>query len=101
MIERKYLGEGQGHIDLHILGDAPERNLFNETEARAARVIVDCLGCRADEVKRDAKLVDLGADSLDEVELVMFLEEEFGISIPDDKAHEATTVADLFALVSE
>jgi len=75
--------------------------LFNETEARAARVIVDCLGCRADEVKRDAKLVDLGADSLDEVELVMFLEEEFGISIPDDKASEATTVADLFALVSE
>jgi len=75
--------------------------LFNETEARAARVIVDCLGCRPDQVTRETKIVDLGADSLDEIELVMFLEEEFGISIPDDKAHEATTVADLFALVSE
>ena len=54
----------------------------------------------AGEVKEDAKFVeDLGADSLDVVELVMALEEKFDIEIPDDEAEKITTVADVVAYV--
>jgi len=63
-------------------------------------VVVEQLSVSADEVKEDAKFVeDLGADSLDVVELVMALEEKFDIEIPDDEAEKIQTVADVVAYV--
>jgi acyl carrier protein len=65
--------------------------LFEEVKA----VVVEQLNVSADEVKEDSKFVeDLGADSLDVVELVMALEEKFDIEIPDDQAEKIATVAD-------
>ena len=59
-------------------------------------VVVEQLSVSADEVKEDAKFVeDLGADSLDVVELVMALEEKFDIEIPDDEAEKIQTVKDV------
>ena len=56
-------------------------------------VIVDKLGVEEDSIKSEAHFVnDLGADSLDTVELIMELEEEFGIEIPDDDAEKITTI---------
>ncbi|MFK5938041.1 MAG: acyl carrier protein [Sulfurimonas sp.] len=63
-------------------------------------VVVEQLSVNVDEVKDDAKFVeDLGADSLDVVELVMALEEKFDIEIPDDEAEKIATVADVVAYV--
>ena len=57
-------------------------------------VIIDKLGVEEDSIKSEAHFVnDLGADSLDTVELIMEFEEEFGIEIPDDDAEKITTVA--------
>ncbi len=59
-------------------------------------VVVEQLSVNPDEVKPDAKFVeDLGADSLDVVELVMALEEKFDIEIPDDEAEKIQTVQDV------
>jgi len=59
-------------------------------------VVVEQLSVNPDEVKEDAKFVeDLGADSLDVVELVMALEEKFDIEIPDDEAEKIQTVKDV------
>ena len=59
-------------------------------------VVVEQLSVSADEVKEDSKFVeDLGADSLDVVELVMALEEKFDIEIPDEEAEKIATVADV------
>jgi acyl carrier protein len=58
-------------------------------------VVVEQLNCNADEVKEESKFVeDLGADSLDVVELVMALEEKFDIEIPDSDAEAIATVGD-------
>lgn len=66
---------------------------MNNIEARVKKVIVDQLGVKEEEVTNDASFVDdLGADSLDSVELVMALEEEFGTEIPDEDAEKIGTV---------
>jgi acyl carrier protein len=60
---------------------------------RVRKIVVEQLGVKEDELKNDASFVDdLGADSLDTVELVMALEEEFETEIPDEKAEQITTV---------
>ena len=65
--------------------------LFDEVK----EVVVEQLNANPDEVKEDSKFVeDLGADSLDVVELVMALEEKFGIEIPDEDAEKIQTVGD-------
>ncbi|MDM8547509.1 acyl carrier protein [Candidatus Venteria ishoeyi] len=62
-------------------------------EERVKKIVMEQLGVKEDEVKNDASFVDdLGADSLDTVELVMALEEEFGCEIPDEEAETITTV---------
>ena len=65
-------------------------------------VVVEQLSVDAGEVKEDSKFVeDLGADSLDVVELVMALEEKFDIEIPDDEAEKTMTVADAVKYVED
>ena len=62
-------------------------------EERVKKIIVEQLGVKEEDVKPEASFVgDLGADSLDTVELVMALEEEFDIEIPDEEAEKSTTV---------
>lgn len=62
-------------------------------EDRVKKIVVEQLGVKEDEVTNDASFVDdLGADSLDTVELVMALEEEFGTEIPDEQAEKITTI---------
>ncbi|MCK3654838.1 acyl carrier protein [Pasteurellaceae bacterium Macca] len=62
-------------------------------EERVKKIIVDQLGAEPANVKPEASFIeDLGADSLDTVELVMALEEEFDIEIPDEEAEKITTV---------
>ncbi|WP_428897998.1 acyl carrier protein [Parelusimicrobium proximum] len=64
-------------------------------EERVKNIIVEQLGVEADQVKPEAQFVnDLGADSLDTVELIMALEEEFDIEIPDEKAEKIKTVGE-------
>ena len=65
------------------------------SEDRVKQIIVDQLGVATEQVTPEASFIDdLGADSLDTVELVMALEEEFDIEIPDEDAEKMTTVAD-------
>lgn len=64
-------------------------------EERVKKIIVEQLGVKEEDVKPEASFVeDLGADSLDTVELVMALEEEFDIEIPDEEAEKINTVGD-------
>lgn len=71
-------------------------------EQRVKEIIVDQLGVNSDQVTADAKfLEDLGADSLDTVELVMALEEEFGQEIPDDEAEKLQSVGDVIKYIED
>lgn len=66
---------------------------MSDVAERVKKIIVEQLGVKEEDVKNEASFIDdLGADSLDTVELVMAFEEEFGLEIPDDKAEEITTV---------
>ena len=66
---------------------------MNSVEERVKKIVVQQLGVKEDEVTSEASFVDdLGADSLDTVELVMALEEEFKTEIPDEEAEKITTV---------
>lgn len=75
---------------------------MSEIEAKVKDIIVDKLGVDAEQVKPEASFTnDLGADSLDTVELIMEFEKEFGISIPDDKAETIATVGDAIKYIEE
>ncbi len=66
---------------------------MNSIEQRVKKIVIEQLGVKEDEVTNQASFVDdLGADSLDTVELVMALEEEFETEIPDEEAEKITTV---------
>ena len=66
-----------------------------DVAAKVTEIIIQQLGVDADKVTADASfVVDLGADSLDVVELVMAFEEEFGVEIPDEAAEKIATVKD-------
>ncbi|MAM70624.1 MAG: acyl carrier protein [Gammaproteobacteria bacterium] len=66
---------------------------MSSVEERVKKIVSEQLGVKEDEVKSEASFVeDLGADSLDTVELVMALEEEFETEIPDEEAEKITTV---------
>lgn len=67
--------------------------MSNSIEERVKKIVVEQLGVKDDEVKNTASFVDdLGADSLDTVELVMALEEEFDCEIKDEEAEKITTI---------
>ena len=66
---------------------------MSDIEARVRKIVADQLGVADADIKNESSFVDdLGADSLDTVELVMALEEEFGTEIPEEEAEKITTV---------
>jgi len=68
---------------------------MSDTPDRVKKIVVEHLGVDADKVTEEASFIDdLGADSLDIVELVMAFEEEFGVEIPDDAAEKIATAQD-------
>ena len=68
---------------------------MSDTAERVSKIVVEHLGVDAEKVKLEASFIDdLGADSLDTVELVMAFEEEFGVEIPADAAETIMTVGD-------
>jgi acyl carrier protein len=76
---------------------------MSDTAERVQKIVVEHLGVEAEKVTQDASFIDdLGADSLDIVELVMAFEEEFGVEIPDDDAAEKiATVGDATRYIDE
>ena len=75
---------------------------MSEIAERVKDIIADKLSVEKSEVTNDASFTnDLGADSLDTVELIMEFEKEFGISIPDDQAEKISTVGDAIAYIEE
>ena len=71
-------------------------------EIKVKKIVVDQLGVSEEEVKDDASFVDdLGADSLDTVEMVMAFEEEFGIEIPDEDAEKIKVVKDAVVYIDK
>lgn len=75
---------------------------MSSVEEQVKAIIAEQLGIKVDEIKQDASFVDdLGADSLDTVELVMALEEEFETEIPDEEAEKITTVQNAIDYVNK
>ncbi len=75
---------------------------MNDIEGRVKKIIIEQLGVEKNQVTENASFVDdLGADSLDTVELVMALEEEFECEIPDEKAEQITTVKQAVEYIEE
>lgn len=73
-----------------------------DIESRVKDIIINELGVEAEKVTPEASFVeDLGADSLDTVELVMAFEEEFGIEIPDEDAEKMQTVGDAIEYINQ
>ena len=73
---------------------------MSEIESKVKAIIVDKLGVDEAQVKAEASFTnDLGADSLDTVELIMEFEKEFGISIPDEQAEKIATVGDAISYI--
>ena len=73
---------------------------MSEIASKVQKIIVDTLGVEESEVVPTASFTnDLGADSLDTVELIMEFEKEFGISIPDDQAEKIQTVGDAISYI--
>lgn len=71
-------------------------------EQKVRDIIVEQLGVNADQVTPEAKFIeDLGADSLDTVELVMAFEEEFGIEVPDEEAEKLLTVGNVIQYIED
>ena len=75
---------------------------MSSIEERVKKIVVEQLGVKEEEVTTSASFVDdLGADSLDTVELVMAFEEEFDVEIPDDAAEHIQTVGDAVKFIDE
>jgi len=75
---------------------------MSDVAERVKKIVIEHLGVEEDKVTESASFIDdLGADSLDTVELVMAFEEEFNIEIPDDAAEKIQTVGDAVKFISE
>ena len=75
---------------------------MSEIEAKVKEIIVDKLGVDEADVTPEASFTnDLGADSLDTVELIMEFEKQFNVTIPDDQAEKISTVGDAIAYIEE
>lgn len=98
-------GNQTGRKPERTQGASPEkREEFDMSDVadRVRKIVVEHLGVEADKVVESASFIDdLGADSLDTVELVMAFEEEFGIEIPDDAAETIQSFGDAVKFISE
>jgi acyl carrier protein len=75
---------------------------MSDVADRVKKIVIEHLNVEADKVTENASFIDdLGADSLDTVELVMAFEEEFGVEIPDDAAESIVTVGDAVKFIKE
>ncbi len=75
---------------------------MSEVAQKVIKIVAEQLGVREEEITPESSFVnDLGADSLDTVELVMALEDEFGMEIPDEDAEKITTVGDAIKYIEE
>jgi acyl carrier protein len=75
---------------------------MSDIAERVKKIVVEHLGVEPEKVTEESSFIeDLGADSLDTVELVMAFEDEFGVEIPDDAAEKIQTVKDAIAFVVE
>jgi acyl carrier protein len=75
---------------------------MSSTAEKVKEIVVNQLGVSPDQATPEAKFIeDLGADSLDQVELIMALEEEFGADIPDEAAEKLTTVGDAIKYIED
>ncbi len=75
---------------------------MSDVAQKVIKIVAEQLGVREDEIKPESSFVnDLGADSLDTVELVMALEDEFGMEIPDEDAEKISTVGDAIKYIEE
>ena len=73
---------------------------MSEIESKVKKIVIDHLGIEESKIKLDSKFIDdLGADSLDTVELVMAFEEQFNIEIPDDAAETILTIQDAISFI--
>jgi acyl carrier protein len=85
----------QRHRQGKIMADKP-------IDQRVKDIIVEQLGVKPEQVTPEAKFIeDLGADSLDTVELIMALEEEFGVEVPDEQAEKLLTVGDVTKYIED
>jgi len=76
--------------------------MSDDTKAKVVQIITDQLGVTEDEVVENAKFIeDLGADSLDTVELIMEFEDEFELSIPDEEAEKIQSVGDALKYIND
>ena len=86
------------------LGGLPviQRAMAESIVEKVTEIIVEQLSVTADQVTPESKMIeDLGADSLDAVELVMAVEEEFGIEVPDEEAEKLISVGDIISHVEK
>ena len=75
---------------------------MSDVAERVKKIVVEHLSVDADKVKAEASFIDdLGADSLDTVELVMAFEEEFGVEVPDEDAEKLQSVGDVIKYIEE
>ena len=89
-----------GYVDLERFNSKGDRTMAVEDKVKD--IIIEQLGVDAEKVKPEASFIeDLGADSLDTVELVMAFEEEFGAEIPDEDAETIATVGDAVKYIQE
>ena len=88
-----------GRICIHLIIQA-DRNNMNDIAGRIMKIVSEQMGVYSDQVAPDVHFIDdLGADSLNLVEVVMAIEDEFGISIPDDDVGKIATVQDAISYV--
>jgi acyl carrier protein len=77
-------------------------NVLSEKDTKAVLdILVEQIGVREEQLTPDARMDDLGADSLTLVEIILALEERFNLSIPDEQSERVSTVQDVFELLAE
>jgi acyl carrier protein len=92
-LNRVYYAASPGRAIEELAFFAEEKPTMSSVEERVVKIVAEQLGVNESEVSKGSSFVnDLGADSLDTVELVMALEEEFDCEIPDEEAEKITTV---------
>jgi acyl carrier protein len=93
----------QGLNDFSVHGITQDKIMADKPiDQRVKDIIVEQLGVKAEQVTPEAKFIeDLGADSLDTVELIMALEEEFGVEVPDEQAEKLLTVGDVIKYIED